>query len=168
LKATDPSQGAALASEVLARLEDRGETLAVAESCTGGGLGSILTSIPGASAAFIGGVIAYSDSVKLSLLGVDPSTLLSHGAVSSECAQQMAAGVRDRLSVDWGLSITGIAGPEGGSPEKPVGTVWIGLAGPGDQFGEPFRFRGGREDVRRSAVSEALRMLARSVEPVDA
>jgi nicotinamide-nucleotide amidase len=168
LTAPEPGQAAALAIEVLSRLEERGETLAVAESCTGGGLGSILTAVPGASAAFIGGVIAYSDSVKLSLLGVDPSTLASHGAVSSECAQQMADGVRTGLSVDWGLSITGIAGPEGGSPEKPVGTVWIGLAGPGQRFGEPFRFGGDREKVRRNAVSEALRLLVRSVETDDA
>jgi nicotinamide-nucleotide amidase len=156
-----------VAIDVLSRLAVRGETLAVAESCTGGGLGSILTSAPGASSAFVGGVIAYSDSVKVALLGVEATTLAVHGAVSESCAREMADGVRDRLGADWGVSITGIAGPDGGSPEKPVGTVWIGLSGPDVLSGESFRFPGDREQIRSSAARSALGLLSRSVESQD-
>ena len=160
--------GLDVANDVLSRLQVRGESLAVAESCTGGGIGAILTSIPGSSEVFVGGVIAYSDSVKVSLLGVGAATLTSHGAVSGECALEMADGVRNRLAVDWGLSITGIAGPEGGSPAKPVGTVFVGLSSPARRFVEPFRFPGNREEVRAAAARAALDLLARSVEPLDA
>jgi nicotinamide-nucleotide amidase len=156
-----------VAIDVLSRLGARGETLAVAESCTGGGLGSILTSAPGASSSFIGGVIAYSDSVKVALLGVAATTLAVHGAVSEPCAREMATGVRDRLGADWGVSITGIAGPDGGGPEKPVGTVWIGLSGPGVHSGESFRFPGDREQIRSAAARTALHLLSRSVESQD-
>ncbi|MCL7968289.1 MAG: CinA family protein [marine benthic group bacterium] len=156
-----------VAIDVLSRLRVRGESLAVAESCTGGGLGAILTSIPGASAAFVGGVIAYSDSVKVSLLGVAPATLTSHGAVSRESSLEMADGVREILAADWGVSITGIAGPDGGSRAKPVGTVFIGLSGPDLEFGERFRFPGEREEVRTAAAWAALDLLARSVKRTD-
>jgi len=162
-----PSPDAEVAIEVLSRLAARGETLAVAESCTGGGLGSILTAAPGASSAFIGGVIAYSDSVKVALLGVGATTLAVHGAVSEPCAREMAEGVRDRLGADWGISITGIAGPDGGSPAKPVGTVWIGLSGPEVVSGESFYFPGDREQIRSSAARTALGLLSRSVESQD-
>ena len=157
------SPGVKSAIEALSRLKERGETLAVAESCTGGGLGSILTSVPGASTAFIGGVIAYRDSVKHALLGVGATTLAAHGAVSEPCALEMAEGVRDRLEADWGVSITGIAGPDGGSQDKPVGTVWIGLSGPGLCVGEAHRFPGDREQVRSAAANAALALLIRSV-----
>ncbi|MEJ2483850.1 MAG: nicotinamide-nucleotide amidohydrolase family protein [Gemmatimonadota bacterium] len=139
----------------------------MAESCTGGGLGSILTSVPGASSAFVGGVIAYSDSVKVGLLGVGKTTLAAHGAVSGPCAREMADGARDRLDADWAVSITGIAGPDGGSPEKPVGTTWIGLSGPGVSVEESFRFAGDRDRVRTAAARTALVLLARAVESRD-
>ncbi|MCY7277712.1 MAG: competence/damage-inducible protein A, partial [Phormidesmis sp. CAN_BIN44] len=108
-------------------------TLSVAESCTGGGLGQMLTSVSGSSRYFLGGVISYDNSVKQNLLGVDPEALAQHGAVSDVVAQQMAVGVRSRLNTTWGISITGVAGPDGGTEIKPVGLVYIGLAGPDDQ-----------------------------------
>ena len=122
-----------LASVVGNLLRSSGETLSIAESCTGGGLGQMLTEIPGSSDYFWGGVIAYDNSVKIGLLGVNPEDLEKFGAVSATVAEQMAAGVKNRLSTTWGLSITGIAGPTGGTEAKPVGLVYIGLAGPGDE-----------------------------------
>ena len=109
-------------------LVDQGLTLAVAESCTGGAISARLTAEAGASQFLLGGVVAYCNSVKTALLGVDPETLAREGAVSEDVARQMAAGVRERLGADIGLSTTGIAGPSGGTPDKPVGTVWLGYA----------------------------------------
>lgn len=117
-----------LASVVGQLLTERSQTISVAESCTGGGLGQLLTETPGSSSYFWGGVISYDNRVKQALLGVDAQTLAHCGAVSPEVAEAMAVGVRDRLGTDWGISITGIAGPGGGSEEKPVGLVYIGLA----------------------------------------
>lgn len=119
-----------LATAVGRLLLATGETVGVAESCTGGGLGRMLTEVPGSSRYFWGGVIAYDNRVKIGWLDVSPEDLEIHGAVSHEVAGQMAAGVRDRLGTSWGLSITGIAGPDGGSDTKPVGLVYIGLASP--------------------------------------
>jgi nicotinamide-nucleotide amidase len=138
----------------------------VAESCTGGALGAALTAVPGASTVFVGGVIAYSDRVKIDVLGVSESTIRACGAVSSEVAQSMALGVRRVTSADWAVSITGVAGPEGGTPEKPVGTVWIGLEGPGGDASETrlWRFPGDRDAVRASCVHAALDMLFRAAE----
>ncbi|HEY9851949.1 MAG TPA: competence/damage-inducible protein A [Leptolyngbyaceae cyanobacterium] len=119
-----------LASVVGELLQKSHQTLSVAESCTGGGLGSMLTAVPGSSSYFWGGIISYDNRVKISLLGVSPDDLVQVGAVSETVAKQMARGVREQLSTTWGLSITGIAGPGGGSEAKPVGLVYIGLAGP--------------------------------------
>lgn len=119
-----------LASVVGQLLQAANETLSVAESCTGGGLGSAITSVPGSSIYFQGGIISYDNQVKISLLGVNPDDLAQDGAVSETVAKQMAVGVRSLLSTTWGLSITGIAGPGGGTETKPVGLVYIGLAGP--------------------------------------
>ncbi|OKH35988.1 competence/damage-inducible protein A [[Phormidium ambiguum] IAM M-71] len=118
-----------LASVVGQLLQKRAETLSVAESCTGGGLGSLLTSVSGSSAYFMGGVISYDNQVKISLLDVSPEDLAQEGAVSATVAKQMAVGVRSRLGTTWGISITGIAGPNGGTETKPVGLVYIGIAG---------------------------------------
>jgi nicotinamide-nucleotide amidase len=143
------------------------QTVSVAESCTGGGLGNLLTTVSGSSAYFWGGIISYDNQVKVKLLGVDPSDLAAQGAVSEPVARQMAVGVRDRLQTDWGLSITGIAGPDGGSAEKPIGLVYIGVAAPDGsvevhryQFGD---FRG-REFVRWLSVCTALDLLRRQLE----
>lgn len=155
-----------LASVVGQALQDRGETLAVAESCTGGGLGYALTHIPGSSSYFHGGIIAYDNRVKTQVLGINPLDLDQWGAVSGVVAEQMALGVRQRLGTDWGLSITGIAGPGGGSDDKPVGLVYIGLADPqgqGHHYRCTFGSLGGRDWVRHMSISEALDRLRRQL-----
>jgi len=155
------------ARRVLELLRASGRTVAVAESCTGGGLGAALTAIPGSSGAFVGGVIAYSDELKRRLLGVEADTLARHGAVSGETAAEMAAGVREACAADWGVAVTGIAGPEGGSADKPVGTVWGGVAGPERAPSTiRWRFEGDRAAVRAATVDAALELLARHVDPV--
>jgi nicotinamide-nucleotide amidase len=124
------ADGDSLASVVIDRLRQRGETLAVAESCTGGGLGAALAAVPGASDVFLGGVIAYANAVKQDLLGVPADLLASHGAVSDPVARAMAAGVQRLTGATWTIAVTGIAGPAGGSAEKPVGTVYMAVVGP--------------------------------------
>lgn len=144
---------------VAALLGARAERLAVAESCTGGGLGARLTSLPGASSWFDGGVIAYSNAVKQSLLGVSPDILERYGAVSVECAAAMAEGARTATGAEWGVSITGIAGPDGGTDDKPVGTVCIGIAGP-TTTATSTRFWGrDRESIRLRSQTAALHHL---------
>lgn len=140
-------------------LKARGLTCATAESCTGGGVGHAITAVPGSSAVFLGGVISYANAVKRDVLGVAEETLVSVGAVSAETAAQMAEGARRLLKSDLAVSLTGIAGPEGGSVEKPVGLVWFGLATASGVRTEKAIFRGDREEVRRQAVLHALGML---------
>ena len=144
-------------------LRERGETLAVAESCTGGMLGAVLTSLPGSSAWFSGGVICYANASKVRDLGVSPSTLEHHGAVSEACAREMAEGARARFQSTHAVSITGIAGPEGGSVEKPVGTVCIAVAGPHGTRVTTHKLNGDRETVRESARQRALLQLWRAL-----
>ncbi|MDH6058381.1 competence/damage-inducible protein A [Umezakia ovalisporum] len=143
-----------------------GETLSVAESCTGGGLGQMLTDISGSSDYFWGGIISYDNSVKLNLLGVNPNDLDKFGAVSSTVAEQMAIKVKISLSTSWGLSITGIAGPTGGTDTKPVGLVYIGLAGPNNEV-KSFEYRfgaiGGRSLIREVSANTALDLLRRKL-----
>lgn len=155
-----------LASVVGELLKRAGQTLAVAESCTGGGLGQFLTQISGSSAYFRGGIISYDNQVKLDLLGVNPDDLAAQGAVSDVVAQQMAQGARDRLKADWGLSITGIAGPDGGSPTKPVGLVYLGIAGPDGIESHRYLFgeSRGRELVRWLSLCTVLDLLRRRLE----
>ncbi len=152
-------RGEALEEVVAAMLRERGETLAVAESCTGGLLGARITRVSGASEVFLGGVQSYANEVKASLLGVPGAILEEHGAVSEECARAMAEGARGRLGADWALSITGIAGPGGGTDEKPVGTLHIALAGKSETRHIARLAPWGREDNRRYAVQEALTLL---------
>ncbi len=151
-----------LASVVGALLKAKGQTLAVAESCTGGGLGQILTAIPGSSDYFIGGIISYADRVKIDLLGVNPDDLAAQGAVSEIVAQQMAAGVKAKFGTDWGASITGIAGPGGGTDSKPVGLVYIGIADPdGNVAGSKYQLASQRERelIRRMSAAQVLNLL---------
>lgn len=148
-----------LAGAVLALLQPAGLRLAVAESCTGGLIGAALTSIAGASRAFVGGIIAYENATKIDLLGVEPATLESSGAVSDAVATEMAAGVRRRLNAGIGLSCTGIAGPEGGSEEKPVGLVWLGISAPGHEQTKRMQFRGSRTVIQSRATTSALGLL---------
>lgn len=135
---------------------ERNFLLAVAESCTGGLMGATLTSTPGASAWFAGGVIAYANSAKSNLLGVDTHTLNKYGAVSQAVVKLMAAGACHALGADVGVSISGIAGPDGGNAEKPVGTVWIGYCVCGLVDAAPHYFTGTRENVRAEAVAAAV------------
>lgn len=140
-------------------LRAAGQTVAVAESCTGGGLGARLTAPAGASAHFAGGVIAYSNEVKTAVLGVPEATIAAHGAVSAECARAMADGARRLIGSTWALSITGVAGPGGGTPAKPVGLVHIGRAGPDGTMSREYHLRGDRDQVRRAATAAALHLL---------
>jgi nicotinamide-nucleotide amidase len=153
--------GESLASVVLERLRQRGETLAVAESCTGGGLGASLAAVSGASDVFLGGVIAYANSVKQGLLEVPLALLETHGAVSDPVAQAMAEGVRRRTGADWALAITGVAGPGGGSAEKPVGLVHLAVAGPHGCSSDAVRFSAsrGRDWIQTLSAGEALNRL---------
>jgi len=153
-------EGQGLAARVVTLLAGRGETLAVAESCTGGGLGETITAVPGSSAVFWGGVIAYAASAKTELLQVSPALLETHGAVSGEAALAMATGIRRRSGATWGVAVTGIAGPGGGTPVKPVGTVWFAVQGPRVEVSRQ-RFSGKREEVRRASIRHAVEMLAR-------
>jgi len=137
-------------------LEERGLTLATAESCTGGRIGDRITNAAGSSAYFLGGLVAYSNAAKEALLGVSGETLRVRGAVSDETARAMARGVRERFKADLGLAVTGIAGPEGGSREKPVGTVYIGLASDRDTLAGRYRFWGGRDQVKAQTTMMAL------------
>lgn len=138
-----------------------GLTLATAESCTGGLVGARLTDVPGASRAYLGGVIAYSDEAKRAELDVPEKILLDHGAVSDETAAAMAAGARHRFGADVAVAVTGIAGPGGGTPEKPVGLVFIAVESPGGASTRRFELPGDREAVRSRATGLALHMLRR-------
>ncbi len=142
-------------------LRRNGQTLAVAESCTGGMLGAALTSVAGSSDCFLGGLVTYSNRFKRDLLGVPRSDLVRHGAVSEPVALAMAKGAAEKLQADWALAITGIAGPGGGTEEKPIGTVFAGLWGPGHSLARRLTVRGNRGIVRERSVNTALEMLRR-------
>lgn len=147
-----------LEASIVAELTELGQRVATAESCTGGGLGARITSVPGSAAVYPGGVVSYAESVKEAWLGVSEAILEEHGAVSEECAAAMAKGVRERFAVDYGVSITGLAGPDG-AEGKPVGLVYVGVA---DREGVQVvrhQFRGQRQDVRTRASQNALVLL---------
>ncbi len=138
----------------------RGITLAVAESCTGGGLSYWLSSVPGSSTWFERGFVTYSNQAKIDMLGVSAETLAQFGAVSEETAREMAQGVLAHSHADIGIAITGIAGPDGGSTEKPVGTVWIAAASRSQEtFAQQYLFTGDRQEVRLRAIAQALEMI---------
>ena len=148
-----------VASATADLLVRRGVTLAVAESCTGGALSGAFTAMPGASAYFLGSVVSYSNSVKEQVLGVDPADLRRYGAVSQQVAEQMAAGVRRITGADYAISTTGIAGPSGGSEEKPVGTVWIGIATPQRVTARKMVFGHLRQQNIERATANAINLL---------
>ena len=150
-----------LAAVVLDLCRRRGLTIGVAESCTGGLLGERLTAVPGASAVVLGGVIAYANAIKCSLLGVSETELAAHGAVSEPVVRQMARGVRATTAAGIGIAITGVAGPDGGTPEKPVGTVWIAADVDGAQRATMLRLIGDRGEIRRRAAQASLELLRR-------
>ena len=150
--------------EVAGRLLlQRNATLSTAESCTGGYLAHLITSVPGSSRYFTGSVVAYDNLVKTQILGVNPDDIEKYGAVSREVAVQMAEGVRKKLETTYALAATGIAGPDGGTPEKPVGTTWIALAGQGENITAAYRFADQRiRNIHRASLT-ALYMLFRSL-----
>ena len=158
-QAEDAPQASSPAERLVAELKARGLTCATAESCTGGSVGGAITAVPGSSAVFLGGVISYANEVKRDVLGVPQDILDTHGAVSPECAERMAAGARNLLKADLAVSLTGIAGPDGGSAEKPVGLVWFGLATKDGVRTEKKVFAGDRAAVRAQAVDHALGLL---------
>ncbi len=164
------SNGETLASVVGKLLQAAQQTLSVAESCTGGGLGSMLTETPGSSSYFLGGIIAYANQIKEGLLNVNSQDLVKYGAVSETVAEQMALGVKQQLHTDWGISITGIAGPGGDTTNKPVGLVYIGLATPENKtIIQEYKFakQRGRELTRYLSSCSALDLLRRTmIEPL--
>ena len=146
---------------VLALCRDRGLTLATAESCTGGLVAARLTAVPGFSDTTLGGVVAYSNELKLSELGVEPALLEEHGAVSAEIAEAMARGARERLGADVTIAVTGVAGPGGGTEEKPIGLVYYHVETPDGGAGASFSFPGDRESIRRRSVVASLHLARR-------
>ena len=148
-----------LAAMVLDLCRERGETLATAESCTGGLVAARLTSVPGSSDAFVGGVVAYGNEVKARELGVPEALLERHGAVSAEAAEAMAAGARERLGAHVAVSVTGVAGPGGGTPEKPVGLVFLHAQGPDGSLARRLDFPGDRDAIRGRATVAALHLV---------
>ena len=153
---------------VVQEMTARGLTLATAESCTGGLMGKRITDVPGASACYLGGVVSYQNEVKENLLGVRHETLITKGAVSEDTACQMAQGVRKALGADIGISTTGVAGPGGGTPEKPVGLIYVGIS-TGDKTWAVriLRPRQSRESLRRLASSTAFDLVRRHLEGID-
>ena len=153
-----------LAAVVLARARERGLTITTAESCTGGLVGARLTAIPGASDVYLGGVVAYANALKEGALDVPAELIAAHGAVSEEVARAMAEGARRRFGAGLAVSVTGIAGPDGGTPDKPVGSVWIATAESDGTLAAGHRFGGDRNEVRARSAQAALWLLARRLE----
>jgi nicotinamide-nucleotide amidase len=157
--ATPDRRGRQVEPDIVRLLAERKQTVALAESCTGGFIANQITNVPGASAVFPGGVVAYSNAAKRVFLGVRAGTLARHGAVSEAVARGMADGARKKFGADFAIAVTGIAGPGGGTKRKPVGTVFIALAGEGEMVVErkwnPF----GREKFKRATADQALKML---------
>lgn len=172
-----------LVHQVIQALLTRKQTVSFAESCTGGSLSAVITEQPGVSAIYNGSVVSYANEAKQELLGVGRESLDKHGAVSEIVAQEMAQGVRHRFHTDWGVSVTGVAGPTGGSREKPVGTVWIGIAGPKlalqgksgtgqkNLDSDPadlvearkYFFQGDRKQIQQQSVRAALELLLNAI-----
>lgn len=149
----------ALAAELQTTAIEQGRSVGTAESCTGGLIGHAITDVPGSSAYYRGGAVSYSDALKVELLGVPPEAIERHGAVSAQVAVAMAHGVRSRLGADVGVAVTGIAGPDGGSPTKPVGLTYVAVAGlEGDEV-RRFLWSGDRAGNKRDSAAAALRLL---------
>lgn len=152
-----------LAAEVIEFAHSRAETIATAESCTGGLIGHLLTNVAGASKVYLGGVVAYSNAMKERLLGVLPGTLQTCGAVSRETACAMATGAREQACSDWAVAVTGIAGPDGGTAEKPVGLVYIAVAGPVGVHATRNVFEGDRATIKERTAHAALDLLKEAI-----
>lgn len=148
-----------LVAKITTLLRARNQTIAFAESCTGGRVSTTMSELPGVSRVYVGSIVAYANSVKTSLLAVSDDLLQTQGAVSAAVALQMAVGGRRRLQTSWGLGVTGIAGPEGGSKEKPVGTVFFGLSGPDLEVTSQQLFVGSRTEIQQQSCDFSLQWL---------
>ena len=157
-----------LAERLQARCVGQGLTLATAESCTGGLIAHVITEVPGSSAYLAGGIVAYSNAVKERELGVPADVLAAHGAVSAQVALAMADGARTRLGTDLGVAVTGVAGPDGGTAAKPVGLVYVAVAGAGEPVVRRFTWAGDRTGNKRDSARVALEMLLECVGAADA
>lgn len=151
--------GEDIGEKVISEAARSGLTICAAESCTGGLIGGALTENPGASSVFLGSAVCYSNDAKIRILGVSPDILARYGAVSGECAAAMASGARSLFRADIALSVTGVAGPGGGTAEKPVGLVWFSVESPWERDVFSRRFDGERNTVRKKAVKTAMRTL---------
>jgi nicotinamide-nucleotide amidase len=147
------------AAALVALYKRKGRTMTTAESCTGGLVAGAITGVPGASAVFTHGFVTYADAAKAQMLGVPADLLTLAGAVSEPVARAMAEGARAQAGADVAVAITGIAGPDGGTPEKPVGTIWFGLAGPSESLTYHKNFHGNRDEIRAQSVAFALSLL---------
>ena len=152
-----------LAQELVSRLSERGNTLATAESCTGGLIAHLVTNVPGSSQVFMGSCVVYSNDAKRNLLDVSSGILEGPGAVSEECVLAMAEAIRRRFDCDYGLAVSGIAGPGGATETKPVGTVWIGVGSKQLQNIQIFRFKGNREQIIELSSICALNQLRKFI-----
>ncbi|MEA1913216.1 MAG: CinA family protein [candidate division WOR-3 bacterium] len=159
-------EGKGVAKEIAELLREKNLTLSIAESCTGGLVGDLITSIPGSSNYFIGGIVAYSNRIKKELLSVSRETLRKYGTVSREVAAEMASGVRKLMETDVGISVTGIAGPTGGSDEKPVGMIVLGVDIQGKTTTNIEYFSGGRNQVKKKAGFSLLKNLKENLEAI--
>lgn len=153
-----------ISERAVRRLFERKSTLSLAESCTGGLIGKMITDVAGSSSVFWGGFLLYSNEAKIRLAGVNPEILREFGAVSGQTVEAMAAGTAGRCQTDYALAVSGVAGPGGGTPGKPVGTVWIGLYARGKVFARGYHFPGDRDIVRKETAREALSLLIRELE----
>jgi len=150
--------------KIIHTLRENNRTITMAESCTGGRVAAAFTSVSGASAVFHGACVTYSNEIKHLWLGVSNATLQEHGAVSRPCIEEMLQGIRHKASSDYAIAISGVAGPSGGSPEKPIGTVYIGILSPFKTVVQRYRFEGERETIQDAAVTQAIRLLEENLE----
>jgi len=153
-----------LAEQVGSSLQQKQQTLCTAESCTGGGIGYAITEVAGSSAWFNGGIITYTNALKQKLLSVEPEVLEKHGAVSAACVQQMAHGTLGVCEADWSIAVSGVAGPEGGTDDKPVGLVWMAIANNEDHWCWSEQFDGDRTQVRLKTLDAVLGKLINLIE----
>ncbi|MCH7586802.1 MAG: CinA family protein [Chloroflexi bacterium] len=157
-------QGSALELLLGQALAERNETLATAESCTGGLVGHLLTEIPGSSAYFLGGIVAYSNAAKVKLLNVAALTLEKFGAVSRETAIEMADGVRSNFDADFGIAVTGIAGPMGDPSDKPVGLTWLAISSRTETFTKSHQWQGDRSENKRLSANALMEFLLKTIQ----
>ena len=156
--------GTPLEERVGESLRESGGTVATAESCSGGLISHLITNVPGSSAYFMGGAVTYSNEAKVHVLGVDERSLEEHGAVSEQVAREMAEGAQERFAADYAVACTGVAGPTGGTKDKPVGTVYIAVAAPGGTRVDRCHFEGNRERIKQQTADRALTLLLESIE----